>query len=60
MSEQNKAALALLALLCVGLALVAYGSGSINGRWSVGLVVLGITVSWVSLRLLDTIGGKHL
>lgn len=58
MSEQNKLALALLFLLTVGLALIAYGSGIANGRWSIGAVLLGCAVSYAALRLLDTLGGK--
>ncbi len=53
-------ALVIGALLCTGLALIAHGTGALTGKWSVGLVVLGVAMIWVGLKFTDHTGGKYL
>lgn len=44
-------ALALGAMLCAGLVLIAHGSGALTGKWSVGIFALGTAICWVALEL---------
>ena len=47
-------------MLATGVALIGYGTGVINGKWSIGVTVFGAAISWIALELLDHAGGKHL
>jgi len=47
-------------MLCTGLVLIAHGSGVLTGKWSVGMVVLGVAMIWVGLKFTDHTGGKYL
>ena len=60
MNTNQKYALAICAMLATGIALIAYGTGTITGKWSVGVTVFGAAISWIALELLDHAGGKHL
>ena len=57
MNEQQKLALALCAVMCLGLALVGYGCGVANGRLSLGFVIFGGFISWAALRIMDNVNG---
>ncbi len=59
MNPETKIALALFAMLFVGLSLIAYGSGILGLKFSVGFTLLGFAVSWAALRLLDNFGGRR-
>ena len=58
--KPHQVALSLCAMLCVGLVLIAHGSGVLTGSWSVGMALLGVAISWIALRLLDQVGGRWL
>ena len=60
MKPQQQLALVLCAMLATGVALIAYGTGVLTGRWSVGVTVFGAAISWIALELLDHAGGRHL
>lgn len=55
MNAADKLACAFLTLLCIGLALIAYGAGVLTGKFAVGFTVFGAAVSYAALRLFESI-----
>ena len=58
MNHQSRIALVFLAMLALGLGLIAYGSGIMTAKLSIGFVLLGWAVAWSALRLIDNISQR--
>lgn len=55
MNNPNETFLALVGMLCVGLALIAWGMGVVNPPASIAFAFMGVCVAYAAVRLIDDI-----